>query len=209
MLKVGVTGGIGSGKTVVCTLLNFIGISVLDSDALAKDIMITDQAVIQKIKQLFGEHAYHDNGSLNRALLSDQIYKRSDLLERLNAIIHPAVRSASNDWFESHINEPYAIKEAALIFETGLNKTMDFVIGVTASEVVRKDRVMKRSGLTEQRIEAIMHNQPFANKLEEHADFILRNNQDELLIPQVVNLHRNLTRLALEHKHSISDQEEE
>ena len=202
MLRVGITGGIGSGKSLICAIFQIFGIPVLDADSTAKMLMNTDEDLKTGIKLIFGEPSYHENGELNRQEISKQAFDNPLLLEKLNELVHPAVKTYTQQWFDNQKNVPYAIKEAALIFETNGQKDLDVVIGVVAGKQTRIDRVKNRNGLSVERILSIMKNQPFAEKLDEWADYIIKNDGHDLLIPQVVAIHKELVQKSIGHNDS-------
>lgn len=147
-LLIGLTGGIGAGKSLVANIFQSLGVQVFNADLEAREILNTSEAVRKQIIAVFGDAAY-SGSEANRPFLAAQVFKNDSLREKLNAIVHPAVANAFETWVLKNSSEPYVIKEAAITFETGLNKSLDFVILVTAPEQVRIDRVMKRDGITE------------------------------------------------------------
>lgn len=188
-LKVGVTGGIGSGKTLVCRIFGLMGIPVFDADKEAKDLMTTDLALVRAIKNEFGEEAYLKDGSLNRAFLAQRVFHDEASLGRLNALVHPVVIRAGEIWAASQ-HAPYSIKEAALLFESGSYQKNDYNILVTAPKTIKISRVTERDGVTEAQVEARMENQWPDEKKAALADFIIVNDGIQPLIPQVMELHQ-------------------
>lgn len=188
-LKVGVTGGIGSGKTLVCRIFGLMGIPVFDADKEAKDLMTTDLALVRAIKNEFGEEAYLKDGSLNRAFLAQRVFHDEASLGRLNALVHPVVIRAGEIWAASQ-HAPYSIKEAALLFESGSYRKNDYNILVTAPKTIKISRVTERDGVTEAQVEARMENQWPDEKKAALADFIIVNDGIQPLIPQVMELHQ-------------------
>lgn len=191
MLKVGITGGIGSGKTTVCQFFHQLGVPVYYADARARQIMNEIPAVIQKITELFGKQAYA-NGELNRPFIAEQAFKDKNLLQQLNAIVHPAVFEDSIRFFQSHPDEPYVLYEAAILFESGNYKAMDKVILVYAPAELRIERTMQRDHVSREQVEDRMkQQQPDEEKLK-LADFVVYNDGSQTLIDQVLTIHQQL-----------------
>ncbi len=190
-LRIGITGGIGSGKTMVCQVLEKLGYYVFYSDRVARDISISNQHVISRIKSTFGDEVYV-NEQLNRAYLASLVFTNPELLAKLNHIIHPAVARAFEEWCNLYNLEKILFKESAIIFETGLHKQLHKVILVTAPVEVRIRRVMERDGITEQEVRIRMGNQMPEEKKIELADFIIVNDSKTLLLPQLINIISNL-----------------
>ncbi|WP_442794627.1 dephospho-CoA kinase [Pelobium manganitolerans] len=189
MLKIGITGGIGSGKTTVCQIFSLLGVPVFYADIVAKDLMVTDAVLIAQVKRAFGNKAYFDNGSLNRKHVSDIVFNNKQELEKLNSYVHPAVFRAMDVW-ASQQKSSYVLKEAALLFESGSYRQNDFNILVSADEDLRIKRVMERDGVTHDKVEARMRNQLSEQERLNKADFVIDNNGTQLLIPQVLHLHQ-------------------
>jgi dephospho-CoA kinase len=189
-LQVGITGGIGSGKSLVCKIFRCLGISVYDADSHAKELMTTDGILVSDIKKEFGVLSYNADGSLNRAYLGNTVFNDSGRLKTLNALVHPRVGIDYKQWVEQRKDQPYVLKEAALLFEANSHQSMDKVIVVHANEALRLRRVLKRDHhRTAEQVLSIMENQmPEEEKLK-RADFMIRNDETILLIPQVVALH--------------------
>lgn len=190
-LRVGITGGIGAGKSIVCRIFKVLGIPVYDADREAKNIMIHDEEVIESLKEAFGEQIYQASGELDRAHLSEIVFQDKDKLDLLNSIVHPAVIRAGELWADAQ-EADYSLKEAALLFESGSYKKLDFIIMVTADESIRIQRVMERDQVTEQQVRARMEKQwPDSQKIP-LADAIIINDGAESLISQVMSLHARL-----------------
>lgn len=195
MLKVGITGGIGSGKSTVAKIFAVLGIPVFVADREAKAIMNDDEDVIQNVIKLFGNDAYL-NGTLNKKLIADAIFKDSFLLEELNAIVHPAVIQKAENWFKKQ-NAAFALKEAAIMFESGSADHLDFVIGVYAPKSIRIKRVLVREqNLTRDDILKRMDNQIDEEIKMRLCNFVIKNDEQELLIPQVLQLYHHLSELS-------------
>jgi dephospho-CoA kinase len=190
-LQIGITGGIGSGKSLVCKIFQCMGIPVYDADSHAKELMTTDGILVSDIKKEFGVLSYNRDGSLNRAHLSSTVFNDPERLKALNTLVHPRVGENYKQWLYQNNNYPYVLKEAALLFESGSYELLDKVIVVYADEDTRVKRVLKRDRhRTEDQVTAIIRNQmPEEEKLN-RADFIVRNDETMLLIPQIVALHQ-------------------
>jgi|SRR5690606_20412974 len=189
MLKIGVTGGIGSGKTTVCGVFRALGIPVYDADSEAKKLMITHEGLVRALKLAFGEEAYDTLGQLNRPYLASRVFNDEAALAQLNAIVHPVVIQAANDWAEAQ-NAPYTVKEAALLFQSGSYVHNDFNIVVAAPEALRISRVMERDGMAEAQVRARMDKQMHQEEQIAKADFVVWNDGVRALIPQVLELDR-------------------
>lgn len=187
MLKVGITGGIGSGKSTVAHIFKVLGIAVFDADANAKQLMETDMDLQIAIRSLFGENAYI-NGQLNRKFIADIVFKDPYQLERLNALVHPAAIKSGENWALKQTT-PYVIKEAALFFESGSAEGMDYIIGVYSPQHIRINRVMKRDLITRDEVLNRMKRQIQEEVKMRLCDFVIVNDDQRLLIPQIINLH--------------------
>lgn len=200
LLKVGLTGGIGSGKSTVARLLEMMGAAVYVADEQAKKLMCTDTRLREKIIHLFGAEAYLPNGTVNRPYIAAQVFGHPDRLALLNTAVHPAVARDFQAWVrlleESGERPAYAVEEAAILVESGAWKTMDVIVAVTAPLQVRLQRVMQRDGVTRElamrRIEAQLDE---ATRLQ-YAQYTVTADDVRLVIPQVVALHVALCRLA-------------
>jgi dephospho-CoA kinase len=189
-LQIGITGGIGSGKSLVCRIFQILGAPVYDADSRAKDLMTTDGILISRIKKEFGELSYRQDSSLNREYLGEKVFKDAERLKVLNGLVHPRVAEDYTQWVGHHQQAPYVIKEAALLFEAGSYKTLDKVIVVHAPSSVRIKRVLSRDKhRTEAQVREIMKNQLPDEDTLARADFIIRNDESQLVITQVLDLH--------------------
>ena len=190
MLKIGLTGGIGSGKSTVASIFEVLGIPVYYADDAAKKLMNTDQNLQKQIIKHFGTESYID-GKLNRPFLSEAVFSDPVKTKLINSIIHPATIADAEKWFREQ-QGPYAVKEAALIFEANAEKNLDLIIGVSATYELRLQRVMLRDGINKEAVEKRMQSQMDEIKKMEGCDFVLNNNEKELLIPQVLALHKKI-----------------
>ncbi|SIT89710.1 dephospho-CoA kinase [Pontibacter indicus] len=190
MLRIGITGGIGVGKTIVCRLFQVLGIPVYDADTRAKWVMQYDLALKQELQEAFGEEAYTSEGQLNRAYLASVVFNNQQRLDKLNALVHPHVGLDFERWAEANANAPYLIKEAALMFESESWRQMDEIIVVTAPLDVRLKRLLKRDPhRTEADIKAIISKQLSEEEKIARAQHIVYNDDQRLIIPQVLALH--------------------
>lgn len=193
MLKVGITGGIGSGKTTVCKIFEQLGISVYYSDLRAKYLMSENLSVKQQILQLLGDEAY-SNSKLNTKYISKIVFNDKIMLNRLNAIVHPAVYADAEEWFKQHQNENYVLYESALLLANVKTNLVDKVILVIADEEIRINRVMNRDQADRKSVLERMNNQLSQEKQIALADFIVNNNQDYSQIEhQVLAIHNQLS----------------
>jgi dephospho-CoA kinase len=188
--QIGITGGIGSGKSLVCRIFQILGVPIYDADSRAKKLMTTDGILIDQIKKEFGTLSYHPDGELNREYISANVFGNPDRLKQLNELVHPRVAIDYEQWVQSHVGERYVIKEAALLFESGSYKMLDEVILVTAPEELRVQRVVARdTHRTKNDITKIIKNQLPEEAKAMKAQYILRNDEQELMVPQVLKLH--------------------
>lgn len=194
MIKVGITGGIGSGKTSVCRVFELFGIPVYYADERAKSLMHNNAKLKGSIQDIFGTAIYTEDG-LDRKKLAGIVFNDKAALSKLNALVHPAVAEDSKRWFEAQSNAPFALKEAALIFEVGGEKSLDKVITVFAPQEIRLDRVTKRDQADRSAILARMKNQ--MNEMDKVAksDYVIINDGHHSIIRQAVELYHELTGL--------------
>ncbi|HEY9178503.1 MAG TPA: dephospho-CoA kinase [Flavipsychrobacter sp.] len=190
MLKVGVTGGIGAGKSVVCRVFHTLGIPVFNADDTAKRLMETDKELVAAISNLFGSDIYID-GKLDRKKLASLVFEQPALLHQLNALVHPATITYGNTWMQKQTS-PYVIKEAAIFFESGSHKEMDVMIGVFAPERVRIDRALQREGMTREKVLQRIASQMDDTEKMKRCDYVITNDGSTALIPQVLDIHRQL-----------------
>jgi len=194
MLKIGLTGGIGSGKTIIAGIFNVLGIPVFDADRQAKFIMEADKELVLSIQNAFGEESYI-NGKLNRSYIANIVFNDADKLNVLNALVHPATIHAANAWMGNQTT-PYVIKEAALMFESGSASNLDYVVGVYAPQHVRIKRVMERDKVTRDQVLSRMSHQINEVIKMKLSDFTVLNDEQHLVIPQVLQLHEKFVELS-------------
>jgi dephospho-CoA kinase len=197
MLKVGITGNIGSGKTTVSKIFEVLGIPVFYADDAAKNVMVNDPILIDAIKSTFGKASYFDDGTLNRKHIAAIVFNNEAELDKLNAIVHPATFRAFHNWLPKQQGAPYVLKEAALLFESDSFKMCDKTIMVTAPLEMRIKRVMLRDNLPEEEILKREARQFTEEKKLQLADHSINNNEKELVIPQVLALHQQFENLMI------------
>src|ERR1700733_6030833 len=190
MLKIGLTGNIGSGKTTVSKIFEILGIPVFYADEAAKSVMVNDRQLISELKSEFGEASYFPDGSLNRKQIASIVFNNDAALARLNAIVHPATFRAFDAWMATIKDAPYVVKEAAILFESDSYKLCDQTIMVQAPLEMRIKRVMDRDGLSSAEIEKREAHQFTEEKKAQLADHIIINDDSQLVIPQVLKLHK-------------------
>jgi dephospho-CoA kinase len=190
MLRAGVTGGIGSGKSVVCQVFRALGIPVFNADNAARYLMENDEELIGGIRRLLGDDVYTD-GKLNRARVSAMVFNDREKLMQLNALVHPATIRYSRDWFDAQ-HAPYVIKEAAILFESGSYKDVDVTIGVFAPVDLRIQRAMQRSQLSREEVLSIMSRQMDEEEKMKRCDHVIINDDLTAVLPQVLELHELL-----------------
>jgi len=188
--RVGITGGIGAGKTLVCRIISAMGYPVFYSDKESKKILNSDPVVKAAILDLFGAQAYQNN-ELNRSFIAEQVFSNPEQLVRLNAIAHPAVRNAFEKWIIEQ-DSPLIFNEAAILFETGIYKNYDATVLVTAPIEVRISRVIARDRTDETSVRSRMDKQWTDDQKRTLADFEIVNNEDNFLIPQLLELIQKL-----------------
>ncbi len=191
MYRIGLTGGIGSGKSTVAKIFEVLGIPVYYADDEAKQLMNEDENLKQEIIKHFGAESYID-GKLNRKHISSIVFNNKEKLALLNSITHPAVIHHGEEWMKRQA-APYALHEAALIFESGSYKNLDYVIGVSAPEQLRIERTMQRDNITKDQVLARMKNQMDEKEKMQRCNFIIYNDEQQLILPQVLELHKKLS----------------
>ena len=197
MIKVGITGNIGSGKSTIAKLFALLGIPVYDADSRAKAIMVEDIELKNELLKVFGEDTYFANGQLNRTNLSKQVFNNPEQLKALNSIVHPAVFKDFNSWLNlhKHAQVPYILKEAALLVESGSYKDLDYLILVQAHEDIRIRRTLARDCSDLESVKSRINNQLPEQEKMPFAQFFIQNN-DDLIIPQVLQIHQKLLEIS-------------
>ncbi|GAB1446109.1 MAG: dephospho-CoA kinase [Cyclobacteriaceae bacterium] len=191
-LQVGITGGIGSGKSLICRIFGCLGIPLYDADSRAKALMTTDRILVDQIKKEFGSLSYHANGVLNKVHLR-KVFGNPTELKKLNALVHPRVAHDYKIWVDKQKGSKYVMKEAALLIESGSARELDHLIVVSAPEHLRIQRVLKRDphrNLIE--IKNIIESQLAEKEKVAQADDVIINDESQLVIPQVLELHERL-----------------
>ncbi len=196
MIRVGITGGIGTGKSTVAKIFRSMGIPFLDADVLAKEIVECDLELKAFIVQLFGEQSYTEDGKYNRKYIANIVFNDKDKLAQLNALVHPAVIKYGNDWAEEHRHSNYVLKEAALMFESGSYKHNDINILVQSPIELRLERVANRDGISKDEILKRIHAQMSDKEKIKLADKIIVNDEQHSLIEQVMQIHEELMQHA-------------
>lgn len=189
MLKIGITGGIGSGKSFICDKFAKLGVPVYNADERAKYLMHNDQEVRSQLTEFFGQEIFSNN-QLDRKLLASKVFNNKASLEKLNSIVHPAVQKDTENWLKLHQNQPFVIKEAALLFETGSYKQLDKTILVSADEDVRIARVMERDKVSKEEVESRIKNQMDELDKMSLADYIINNDGKRELDSLISRLHQ-------------------
>ncbi len=195
MIRVGITGGIGSGKSMVCQVLEKLGIPVYYADPAARELMERDPVIRHDLMAWLGEDIY-SGVSLDRSKLAGLIFSNPEMLETVNRIVHPRVAVDFENWCASFGNKPYVVQESAILFESGAYRFVDRVILVTAPEQVRIDRVMDRAGMTSDRIKAVMKNQLTDEEKAKRSQYILSNDNKSLILPGILEIHSELMQIS-------------
>jgi dephospho-CoA kinase len=194
VFKIGITGGIGSGKTSVCKVFGVLGIPVFSSDTAGREIMDIDTGIILKLNSIAGKNLY-PGGTLDRAELARLIFNNPYMLEKVNSVVHPAVFSRFSEW-EKKQHAPYVIMEAAIFFENGGSKKVNRVITVTAPVEERIARVMRRNNLTKEQVMERIRNQMSDADMAKQSDYVIDNSENTMIIPTVLNIHEDILKSA-------------
>ncbi len=189
--QVGVTGGIGSGKTLVCNVLEKLGVPVYRADPEARRLMEEDAELVGQIVELFGEEAYI-GGALNRSYLAGRVFGDREQLSRLNGVVHPAVRRDYHRWLVQQNGAPYVVEEAAILFESGAFRFMDLVVMVYAPEALRIKRVMIRDGVKEEEVRKRMAHQMAEEEKRSKADLVILNDEKGRLLSRILDVHQQI-----------------
>lgn len=194
MKVVGITGGIGSGKSVVSMVFRQLGIPVYDSDAEAKLLYDKFPELRDAVRKQIAEEAFDSNGKLDRKKLAEIVFQFPEKLEILNQLVHPLVKKDFQNWVQKHPEAAYVVKEAAILFESGAYSDCDKVITVVAPRELRIQRVRERDRKTKSEIEAIMDRQSNDEEKIKRSDFVIQNDEKELILPQVLAIHESLSK---------------
>jgi dephospho-CoA kinase len=195
MTIVGITGGIGSGKTTVCNIFSSLGVPIYHADDEAKKLYSLPH-LKEELKKRFGAAIINKNGDLDKKKMADLIFNDEKSLKEINTLIHPLVIQHFNEWKEKQ-ESTYIIKEAAILFESGTNKDCDKIILVTAPAETRMQRILQRDNRTREEVEKIMQKQWAEEEKRKLSDFIITNDETQLVIPQVLKIHSELLKLAV------------
>ncbi len=192
MQKIGITGSIGSGKSIVCKIFEQLGVPIYNADERAKILMISNAEIIRKVKLLFGNESYTETGELNRKHISNIAFNNKNLLTQLNQTVHPIVFKDFENWIlaKEQLKVKYIIKEAALMFETDSYKKLDKFIVVTAPMELRINRTMQRDSISKEQVISRMNNQLSQEEKLANADYEIINDEQISLIEQVYTLHQ-------------------
>jgi len=190
MKKIGITGGIGSGKTYVASVFQSLGIPIFNADIQAKKIMTSSGKLIKLVKEEFGNDIYKDS-DLNKEKLASIVFSNSDKLQKLNSLVHPIVKEEFNNWCKKQTS-PYVIKEAAILFESNSHIGLDAVICVSAPLDLRMKRLLNRDDYSEKEIKKRIENQISQEEKEKLSDYIIVNDEKELLLPKIIKIHKEL-----------------
>ena len=190
ILKLGVTGGIGSGKTSVCRVFSVLGIPVFSADNEAREVMDIDTSIMLRINTITGKNLY-SSGSLDRSELAKLIFNNSRLLEKVNSLVHPVVFSRFREWVKRQ-DAPYVIMEAAILFESGADKIVDRIMTVVAPVEQRIERVIRRNMLTSDQVMERMRNQLDDEFRIQRSDYVVSNSENDMIIPAILKIHGEL-----------------
>ena len=190
MKKIGITGGIGSGKTYVASVFQSLGIPIFNADIQAKKLMTSSRKLIKLVKEEFGNDIYKDS-DLNKEKLASIVFSDSDKLQKLNSLVHPIVKEEFNNWYKKQTS-PYVIKEAAILFESNSHIGLDAVICVSAPLELRIERLLNRDDCSEKEIKKRIENQISQEEKQKLSDYIIVNDEKELLLPKIIKIHKEL-----------------
>jgi dephospho-CoA kinase len=192
MKVIGLTGGIGSGKSTIADIFKVLGVAVYNSDERAKELYFEPE-IKKQVEDLLGSKAYRNKFAVNKKYIGEKIFSDKILLEKLNAIIHPAVGKDFEVFKKDHAGDKYIVKESALLVEAGLLKTIDKLLVVTSAIALRTERIKKRDNLTKEEIEKILKRQLSDSDKVKKADWVIENDEKKLVIPQVLKIHKSLS----------------
>lgn len=191
LVKLAITGGIGSGKSVVARMLSILGVPVYDCDSNAKRLMVSDAYIVSELKRMFGEECYEDDGTLNRQYVASCIFTDKQNIKRVNSLVHPVVKRDFESWAEKQNSNLVAV-ETAILYESGIIESVDKVLVVWAERETAIERTVRRSGMNRSQVENRLDNQMSTDDLLLMSDYSLYNDGDEPLLPQVVALVEQL-----------------
>ena len=190
-LKVGITGGIGSGKSTICRMFKILGVPVFEADLVAKQLLLTNIEIRNELIRLFGEGVYLEDGAVNRKKLAEIIFNDDVQLAKMNALVHPAVRNEFHEWVKQQ-NSSYVIHEAAILFESGFYKLMDFTILVSAPEEERIWRIVKRDDISEKQVKERLAKQWTDAEKRKLADYEIKNDNVNPVLPEIIQIDKRL-----------------
>jgi len=193
MLKIGITGGIGSGKTTVCKVFELLGVPVYYADAAARELLENDNNIKDKIVAVFGDGVIDENNRIVRTKIASLVFGNKEKLEMLNGIIHPEVALHFETWLKQYSTVSYILKEAAIMFESGAYLQMDKLITVSAPEALRIARVTKRDGVSAEEVKRRIQNQLSEEERIQRSGYVIKNDEQQLVIPQIIELHKELS----------------
>lgn len=194
MKVLGITGGIGSGKSVVCAILRVLGVPVYDADQEAKKVYEKSPELLDRIRKEFSEEVFDKNGRIDKKKMADLIFSNPEKLKLLNSWVHPLVRKDFQKWCALHEDAHYVVKEAAILFESGAYKDCDQILSVLSPLELRIQRIRERDRKTRNEVERIIENQWSDEERSKRSDFIVQNDENELLIPQILQIHETLVK---------------
>jgi dephospho-CoA kinase len=189
---VGITGGIGSGKSIVSRCLRVMGYLVFEADKVAAELLNKDPQVAVQVVELLGEESYHPDGTANRSFIASQVFQNQQHLDALNSILHPAVDRAFKTWIQENREHRLLFKEAAILFESGAHTSVDQVLAVVAPEEIRIKRVQQRDGRSRDEVVKIMRNQMNQDDLIHRSDFVIHNDDQNLVLPALISVLNRL-----------------
>lgn len=195
VVKLAITGGIGSGKSVVSHMMNVLGVPVYDCDSSAKRLMVNDEFIVSELKRMFGEDCYEDDGTLNRQYIASCIFTDKQNIKRVNSLVHPAVKRDFEQWAELQGTDLVAV-ETAILYESGIVESVDKVLVVWAEKETAIRRTVERSGMSRSQVISRMENQMSVDDLLLLSDYSLYNDGEEPLLPQVMNLIGQLKNIS-------------
>jgi len=198
MIKLGLTGGIGAGKSIVSKVFATLGIQIYDSDYQAKLLYLTNESLKFELIQKFGVNVYTPEGVLNKKYLSEIVFNDKNRLKELNQMVHPRVKAHFENWINHSKRNPYIIKEAAILFDSGANNYLDKVIVVTAPLDIRIRRVMDRDGILRDEVIKRMQNQFPQEEIVKKATYVIVNDNIQPILPQVLFIHDDLLKQSRE-----------